>query len=120
MKKFLLSFAAVTIAISGMAVNAEQPRTSAIKAPARSAEAPETNFTATKAQFYHYPDYYKDGSSCYQLVMTNCPSGFSDGGRGTLPNGPGQLLCVFLCGPQSESSSNPAVSYTHLTLPTIA
>lgn len=78
------------------------------RVPSRSLTSPETSFTATKAQFFYYDNFYKDGeTSCYQLVFTNAEDGFSSGG--TLPVGAGQLLCLFLCGPQSEDSDNPQI-----------
>lgn len=72
----------------------------------RSATNPESEFTANQARFYYYHDFYKDGTTaCYQIVLTNSDAGFSSGG--TLPAGPGQLVCLFLCGPQSEDKDNP-------------
>lgn len=74
----------------------------------RSVDSPETEFTGTKARFYYYHDYYKDGkTACYQLIFTNCEDGFSSGG--TLPAGEGQLICAYLCGPQSEDPNNPVL-----------
>lgn len=110
MKKFLLSIATVTAITQLSGANVGTPRQEVMNTVIQhSPESPETSLTATKAQFYYYPNYYGDGTSCYQVVMTNCESGFSEGGQGTLPNGPGQLLCVFLCGPQSADKNNPEV-----------
>lgn len=94
--------------ISSAAVSVPTVETMAKVIKTRSLESPESEFTATKARFYYYDDFYKDGqTACYQLVITNSEDGFSSGG--TLPAGEGQLICAFLCGPKSEDKENPVL-----------
>lgn len=114
----LLALLGLTLTASASVPQATPVGSTVISSPAvetvaklvksRSIEAPETEFTGTKARFYYYHDYYKDGkTACYQLVFTNCEDGFSSGG--TLPASEGQLISAFLCGPQSEDKENPVL-----------
>lgn len=120
----LSASAATPIASASVPVRTEPIVERIAKAPAsRSYDAPEPSFTADKAQFIFYKNFYKDDvNSVYQLVMTNCPDGFTDyaSGGGTLPKTYGQLICAFLCAPNSENMDEPEIpagTYTFTKTP---
>lgn len=71
--------------------------------PTRSADQPETEFTATEASFFNYGDLYGNGTNAYWLFLSTAPLDKGD------PTEPCRMARILLFADPDENPENPTL-----------